>query len=55
MSINLIIIGAGLADLSAGISTKLTNPHHQVTILESAKELAEVGVSTVFPAQMTDH
>lgn len=45
MSIQLIIIGAGLAGLSAGISTKIANPNHQVTILESVKELAEIGVS----------
>ena len=46
MSIHLIIIGAGLAGLSAGISTKIANPEHQVTILESVKELAEVGVGS---------
>jgi salicylate hydroxylase len=46
MSIHLIIIGAGLAGLSAGISTKVANPNHQVTILESVKELAEIGVSS---------
>lgn len=44
MSIHLIIIGAGLAGLSAAISTKVANPGHQVTILESVKELAEIGV-----------
>jgi thioredoxin reductase len=46
MSIHLIIIGAGLAGLSAAISTKVANPDHKVTILESVKELAEIGVST---------
>jgi salicylate hydroxylase len=45
MSIHLIIIGAGLAGLSAAVSTKIANPDHQVTILESVKELAEIGVS----------
>jgi salicylate hydroxylase len=45
MSIHVIIIGAGLAGLSAAISTKVANPNHQVTILESVKELAEIGVS----------
>jgi salicylate hydroxylase len=45
MSIHLIVIGAGLAGLSAAVSTKLANPDHKVTILESVKELAEVGVS----------
>lgn len=49
-SIHLIIIGAGLAGLSAGISTKIANPNHAVTILESVRELAEIGVSTLsFP------
>ncbi|KAH9217397.1 hypothetical protein DL95DRAFT_333990 [Leptodontidium sp. 2 PMI_412] len=42
-SIHLIIIGAGLAGLSAGISTKIANPNHAVTILESVRELAEIG------------
>jgi salicylate hydroxylase len=45
MSIHIIIIGAGLAGLSAAVSTKIANPDHQVTILESVKELAEIGVS----------
>jgi salicylate hydroxylase len=49
MSIHLIIIGAGLAGLSAGISTKIANPEHQVTILESVKELAEIGVRYTSP------
>jgi len=43
-SIHVIIIGAGLAGLSAAISTKIANPLHTVTILESVKELAEIGV-----------
>ncbi|TVY68657.1 FAD-dependent monooxygenase OpS4, partial [Lachnellula suecica] len=43
MSIHLIVIGAGLAGLSAALSTKVANPDHQVTILESVQELAEVG------------
>ncbi|KAL2075156.1 hypothetical protein VTL71DRAFT_98 [Oculimacula yallundae] len=41
--INVIIIGAGLAGLAAAISTKLGNPNHKVTILESVKELQEIG------------
>ncbi|KAK4104152.1 FAD/NAD(P)-binding domain-containing protein [Parathielavia hyrcaniae] len=41
--IHLIIIGAGLAGLSAALSTKLANPAHRVTVLEAAKELQEVG------------
>lgn len=43
--IHLVIIGAGLAGLSAALSTKLANPAHKVTILETVKELQEVGVS----------
>lgn len=43
MSLHLIVIGAGLAGLSAALATKLANPKHTVTILESVKELAEVG------------
>jgi salicylate hydroxylase len=46
MSLHLIIIGAGLAGLAAAISTKVANPEHQVTILESVRELAEIGVSS---------
>ncbi len=42
--IHLIIIGAGLAGLSAALSTKLANPSHRVTVLETVKELQEVGV-----------
>jgi len=55
MSIHLIIIGAGLAGLSAAISTKIANPDHQVTILESVKELAEIGVSLAFNLPLTHH
>jgi salicylate hydroxylase len=43
--IHLIIIGAGLAGLSAALSTKLANPAHRVTVLEAVNELQEVGVS----------
>ncbi|KAG9236566.1 putative 3-hydroxybenzoate 6-hydroxylase 1 [Amylocarpus encephaloides] len=38
-----VLIGAGLAGLSAALSTKVATPEHEVTILESVKELAEVG------------
>jgi salicylate hydroxylase len=31
--------------LSAALSTKLANPAHRVTILETVRELQEVGVS----------
>lgn len=41
--IHLVIIGAGLAGLSAALSTKLANPSHAVTVLETVKELQEVG------------
>lgn len=47
MSLHVVIIGAGLAGLSAAIATKIANPNHKVTILETVKELAEVGVSTL--------
>lgn len=43
-SLHLIVIGAGLAGLSAAIATKIANQDHKVTILESVKELAEIGV-----------
>ncbi|RDL32004.1 uncharacterized protein BP5553_09406 [Venustampulla echinocandica] len=43
MSIHVIVIGAGIAGLSGAISTKLANPEHKVTILESVHELAEIG------------
>jgi NADPH-dependent 2,4-dienoyl-CoA reductase/sulfur reductase-like enzyme len=49
MSIHVIVIGAGLAGLSAAISTKVANHIHQVTMLESVKELAEIGVSISSP------
>jgi salicylate hydroxylase len=48
-SLHLIIIGAGLAGLAAAISTKIANPKHNVTILESVRELAEIGVRTSLP------
>lgn len=43
-ALHLIVIGAGLAGLSAALSTKLANPAHRVTVLETVKELQEVGV-----------
>jgi salicylate hydroxylase len=49
MSIHLIVLGAGLAGLAAAISTKVANPEHEVTILESVRELAEIGVSSSPP------
>jgi len=52
-SLHLIIIGAGLAGLGTAVATKVANPNHQVTILESVKELAEIGVSFLFSIQTT--
>lgn len=40
-SLDIIVIGAGLGGLSAAISCALSG--HQVTVLEGAKEIAEVG------------
>lgn len=56
--IHLIIIGAGLAGLSAALSTKLANPAHRVTVLEAVNELQEVGVShtlTLPPTLLIPH
>ncbi|KAL0938168.1 FAD binding domain protein [Colletotrichum truncatum] len=41
--IHLVIVGAGLAGLSAALSTKLANPSHRVTICEAVDELKEIG------------
>lgn len=38
--LQVVIVGAGLAGLAAAVSTALSG--HQVTVLESAKELLEV-------------
>lgn len=43
--LHLVIIGAGLAGLSAALATKLANPAHRVTVLEAARGLHEIGVS----------
>jgi salicylate hydroxylase len=42
MSLNVVIVGAGLGGLAAAISTKLEAPSHSVLVIESAAELAEV-------------
>jgi hypothetical protein len=42
--VHLLVVGAGLAGLSAAIATKVANSANQVTILEAVRELQEVGV-----------
>ena len=42
MPLKIIIVGAGLGGLAAAISIKTENPIHDVHVLESAPELAEV-------------
>jgi 2-polyprenyl-6-methoxyphenol hydroxylase-like FAD-dependent oxidoreductase len=44
--LNIVIIGAGLSGLAAAIQCALSG--HFVTVLESAKELAEVRSTTLF-------
>lgn len=39
-TLNIVVVGAGLAGLAAAISISLSG--HNVTVLESAKELLEV-------------
>ncbi|KAK0728053.1 hypothetical protein B0T26DRAFT_767025 [Lasiosphaeria miniovina] len=41
--LHLVVIGAGLAGLAVALSTKLANAAHRVTVLETVKELQEVG------------
>ncbi|OAL54678.1 FAD/NAD(P)-binding domain-containing protein [Pyrenochaeta sp. DS3sAY3a] len=43
MSLNIIIVGAGLGGLATAISVKQEKPDHQVQVIESAPALAEVG------------
>lgn len=45
MPLSIIIVGAGLGGLAAAISTKLENRGHDVQVIESAPELAEVCVA----------
>lgn len=42
--LHVVIIGAGLAGLATALATKIAKPSHRVTILETVKELQEVGV-----------
>lgn len=41
MSLNIIIVGAGLGGLATAISVKQEKPDHQVQVVESAPALAE--------------
>lgn len=45
MGLEIIVVGAGLAGISAAISCSLAG--HSVTVLESTKELAEVCLRTL--------
>lgn len=47
--LHIIVVGAGLAGISAAISCALAG--HAVTVLEAAKELAEVCPSSPFRIQ----
>lgn len=42
MSLNIVVIGAGLGGLAAALSIKQESPHHDVLVVESAHVLAEV-------------
>lgn len=46
--LQVIVVGAGLAGLAAALSISLSG--HQVTVLESAPELLEVGYTTTIDA-----
>lgn len=46
MGLRILIIGAGLGGLAAAISIKFENPEHNVVVIESAPELAEVCLLT---------
>ncbi|KAJ5904880.1 uncharacterized protein N7473_001796, partial [Penicillium subrubescens] len=43
MSLNIVVIGAGLGGLAAALSVKEESPHHDVLVVESAPVLAEIG------------
>lgn len=42
MALRILVVGAGLGGLAAAISIKYENPEHEVIVIESATELAEV-------------
>lgn len=42
MSLQILIVGAGLGGLAAAISIKLEKSEHNVQVIESAQELVEV-------------
>jgi salicylate hydroxylase len=42
MSLNIVVIGAGLGGLAAALSIKQESPDHDVLVVESAPVLAEV-------------
>lgn len=42
MSLNIVVIGAGLGGLAAALSIKRERPDHDVLVVESAPVLAEV-------------
>lgn len=41
-SLHILVVGAGLGGLAAALSIKHEQPHHEVLVVESAPELAEV-------------
>ncbi|SPN98901.1 related to salicylate hydroxylase [Cephalotrichum gorgonifer] len=51
--IKIVVVGAGLAGLSAALSTKLANPAHEVVVYEAAKELQEIGYPRQAGLQIT--
>ncbi|KAF9889282.1 hypothetical protein FE257_007390 [Aspergillus nanangensis] len=50
ISLNITVIGAGIAGLSSAIALADTNPNHQITVLESNASLSEFGAGLqLFP------
>ncbi|KAJ2896765.1 FAD-dependent monooxygenase OpS4 [Zalerion maritima] len=52
--LRIIVVGAGLGGLATSIAFTLSNPAHQVTILEQAPVLAEVGAGIQMPSNTTN-